>query len=154
MSTENFAGNIIASLASLPDFLRKPILAKRMAEFFALPDPEKQEIIRNALEAGPDVDFGRFEKLFRTWLEVLAELPQDRRSELIGAYAAEIAQNPERLIACNMDAIYGVVLTLNPGHRDSVAASVRDAVSVLGERDRKTIGMIVPDAAQKSVGIC
>jgi len=34
MSEENFAGNIIINLASLPDFLRKPILKKRMMEFF------------------------------------------------------------------------------------------------------------------------
>ena len=153
MATENFAGNIIVSLASLPDFLRKPILTKRMTEFFALPEPEKQEIIRNALEAGPSVDFGRFEKLFRTWLEVLAGLPQDRRAELVGAYAAEISQNPKRLVAFNMDAVYGIFLTLSPDQQESVASSVRDAVSALGARDQRTIRMIVPDAAQRRVGI-
>ncbi len=153
VTTENFAGSIIVSLASLPDFLRKPMLTKRMTEFFELPEPEKQEIIRNALEAGPTVDFGRFEKLFRTWLEILAGLPQERRSELVGAYAAEISRSPERLVAFNMDAIYGIFLTLGPDQQESVASSVRDAVSALGARDQRTIRMIVPDAAQRSVGI-
>lgn len=153
VTTENFAGSIIVSLASLPDFLRKPMLTKRMTEFFELPEPEKQEIIRNALEAGPTVDFGRFEKLFRTWLEILAGLPQEQRSELVGAYAAEISRSPERLVAFNMDAIYGIFLTLGPDQQESVASSVRDAVSALGARDQRTIRMIVPDAAQRSVGI-
>ena len=35
MSEDNFAGNIIVNLASLPDFLRTPILKKRMIEFFS-----------------------------------------------------------------------------------------------------------------------
>jgi hypothetical protein len=40
MVGENFAGNIIINLANLPDFLRNPILKKRMIEFFSLPDSE------------------------------------------------------------------------------------------------------------------
>jgi len=42
MVEENFAGNIIINLASLPDFLRNPILKKRMIEFFSLSEPEKK----------------------------------------------------------------------------------------------------------------
>ena len=41
MVGENFAGNIIINLANLPDFLRNPILKKRMIEFFSLPDADK-----------------------------------------------------------------------------------------------------------------
>ncbi|NQZ55235.1 MAG: hypothetical protein HRS51_01885, partial [Candidatus Nitrosopelagicus sp.] len=52
LSEPNYAGNIIINLASLPDFLRKPILKKRMMEFFPMSEPEKSEIINNALEAG------------------------------------------------------------------------------------------------------
>ena len=51
LSEPNYAGNIIINLASLPDFLRKPILKKRMMEFFSMSEPEKSEIINNALEA-------------------------------------------------------------------------------------------------------
>ena len=47
LSEENFAGNIIVNLASLPDFLRTPILKKRMAEFFSMNDSEKIEIINH-----------------------------------------------------------------------------------------------------------
>ena len=53
LSEPNYAGNIIINLASLPDFLRKPILKKRMTEFFSMSEPEKSEIINNALDAGP-----------------------------------------------------------------------------------------------------
>ena len=72
MSEPNFAGNIIVNLASLPDFLRTPILKKRMTEFFIKNDTDKAEIITNALEAGPTIPFPNFSKLFKTWLEAVS----------------------------------------------------------------------------------
>ena len=66
MSEPNFAGNIIVNLASLPDFLRTPILKKRMTEFFSKNDEEKAEIIVNALNAGP-VTLGTPMTLDGTW---------------------------------------------------------------------------------------
>ena len=68
MSEDNFAGNIIVNLASLPDFLRVPILKKRMIEFFSKDESDKKEIIYNALEAGPTIPFLNFSKLFKSWL--------------------------------------------------------------------------------------
>ena len=65
MSEPNYAGNIIVVLANLPDFLRTPILKKRMVEFFAMSDPEKKQLINNALEAGPAIPFPNFSKLFK-----------------------------------------------------------------------------------------
>ena len=57
MAEPNYAGNIIVVLANLPDFLRTPILKKRMVEFFAMSDPEKKQLVINALEAGPTIPF-------------------------------------------------------------------------------------------------
>ena len=155
MAGENFAGNIIASLAGLPDFLRRPILTKRMTEFFAMPHDEKIEIIENALEAGPTVDFDRFEKLFKTWLEILAGLPPEQRAELVGAYVSEIAHHPEKLVAFNMDAIFGIFLTLRQDQRDSIAGSVRDVIYGIddGGKALRRIRLVVPDLAQEHMGI-
>ena len=69
MSEPNFAGNIIVNLASLPDFLRTPILKKRMTEFFSKNDDDKAEIIVNALNAGP-VSLGSTMTLDGTWVIV------------------------------------------------------------------------------------
>jgi len=51
LTEPNYAGNIIVILANLPDFLRKPILKKRMSEFYSMPDQEQNVLIENALEA-------------------------------------------------------------------------------------------------------
>ena len=50
------------------------ILKKRMIEFFTLGEPEKNEVINNALEAGPTIPFPNFSKLFKTWLKILTTL--------------------------------------------------------------------------------
>jgi len=91
MIEENFAGNIIINLASLPDFLRNPILKKRMVEFFSLSEPEKKEIINNALEAGPTIPFPNFSKLFKSWLKILATLSEEQRDGLFSAYIIEVS---------------------------------------------------------------
>ena len=153
MAGENFAGNIIVSLASLPDFLRKPILTKRMKEFFTMSDVEKKEIIENALSAGPTVDYARFEKLFKTWLEVLAAIPDEQRVDIIRWYVTDIAQDPEKLIAFNMDAILGIFLTLNQNEQKIIASSVHNVVSDLDGGSARVIKLVVPDGAQQRLGI-
>ena len=45
MSEENYAGNIIISLANMPDFLRTPILKKRITEFYTLDEVEQNFMI-------------------------------------------------------------------------------------------------------------
>ena len=102
MSHENFAGNIIVNLANLPDFLRKPILRKRMNEFFTLSSLDQLEIINNALEAGPTIPFPNFAKLFSTWLEILAAMPEKDKMTLVSAYIFEILKDPHKLILFNL----------------------------------------------------
>jgi len=95
LSEPNYAGNIIVVLANLPDFLRTPILKKRMIEFFAMDDLEKKQLVNNALEAGPTIPFPNFAKLFKTWLEILTVLPEDQRIGLFSAYITAISEYPQ-----------------------------------------------------------
>ena len=88
MSEENYAGNIIISLANMPDFLRTPILKKRITEFYTLDEVEQKNIVYNALQAAPDIPFPNFGKLFGTWLKVMAELPQENQIQMFASYAA------------------------------------------------------------------
>jgi len=151
--SENFAGNIIVSLASLPDFLRQPILKKRMNEFFVMSHDEKHEIITNALRAGPEVGYFRLEKLLRTWLDVLVTLPEAQRTEMISMYVKEAARRPSDIIAFNLDAMFGIFLTLGADHREAIAASVRQAVDGLDARETRIFRLVVPDVARSNMGI-
>ena len=112
MSEENFAGNIIVNLASLPDFLRTPILKKRMIEFDSKSESEKTEIINNALEAGPSIPFLNFSKLFKSWLKIIASISEEHREGMFLAYIRQSLLSPEKLIAFNLDGILEIFLQL------------------------------------------
>ena len=149
MVGENFAGNIIVNLANLPEFLRNPILKKRMIEFFSLSDPEKQEIINNALEAGPTIPFPNFSKLFKTWLKILATLSEEQRMGLFSAYIVEVSQSPQKLIAFNLDGILEIFLTLETNEKEIIAGTIKKIINNMdGERKRKIL-IIIPDNAKK-----
>ena len=153
MVGENFAGNIIVNLANLPDFLRNPILKKRMMEFFTLSEPEKNEIINNALEAGPTIPFPNFSKLFKTWLKILTTLSEDQRKGLFSAYITEISQSPQKLITFNLDGILEIFLTLDENERQILSNTIKSIINSLDEQRKRKILIVIPDNAKKHLRI-
>ncbi len=153
MSTENFAGNIIVNLANLPDFLRKPILKKRISEFFGLSEVEKNEIINNALEAGPTIPFPNFSKLFKTWLEILTTFSEEQRQQVFVAYIDEILKNPEKLILFNLDGILEIFMSLEKNQQEIISQTVKNIVSKLNEKEIKILMIIIPNNAKKSLNL-
>ena len=149
MDGENFAGNIIVSLANLPDFLRNPILKKRMVEFFSLSEPEKKEIINNALEAGPTIPFPSFSKLFKTWLKILATLTEEQREGLFSEYITEVSQSPQKLIAFNLDGILEIFLTLEESEKEILSDSIKKIIRDLDGNQRRRLMIVIPDNAKE-----
>ncbi|MCA9811958.1 MAG: hypothetical protein KC483_03740 [Nitrosarchaeum sp.] len=153
MVEQNFAGNIIVNLANLPDFLRKPILKKRMMEFFSLSEPEKKEIINNALEAGPTIPFPNFSKLFKTWLEILATIPEEQREGLFFAYIDEIIHLPQKLITFNLDGILEIYLLLDAEKKRIIAQTIKNIVNSLEDKKRRRLLLVIPDNAKEHLNI-
>lgn len=149
MVGENFAGNIIVNLANLPDFLRNPILKKRMIEFFALSDPEKKEIINNALEAGPTIPFPNFSKLFKTWLKILTTLTEEQREGLFSEYIIEVSESPQKLIAFNLDGILEIFITLEENEKEILSNTIKKIISNLDENQKRKLMIVIPDNAKK-----
>jgi len=131
LSEPNYAGNIIIILANLPDFLRKPILKKRMMEFFSMSDPEKSEIINNALDAGPTIPFPNFSKLFKTWLEVLCTVSEENRYTMFSNYIKHIINSPQKIIAFNLDGILEIFQRLAQANLDIISISNQKVVKKL-----------------------
>ncbi len=153
MSHENFAGNIIVNLASLPDFLRRPILKKRMIEFFGLPPTEQSEIIYNAFDAGPTIPFPNFAKLFSTWLEILATFTEEQRHEIFSAYISVATLNPQKLIEFNLDGILEIYLNLREEEQNVLAHTVREIIDELDDSKIRVLMMIIPDNAKRMLGL-
>ena len=148
MSEPNFAGNIIVNLASLPDFLRTPILKKRMVEFFSKEESDKKEIICNALEAGPTIPFLNFSKLFKSWLKIIANLPEEHREGMFLAYIKQSLLNPEKLIAFNLDGILEMFLQLEENEKETIAKTIQKIIGSLNEQERKRILIMIPNNAK------
>ena len=149
MSEPNFAGNIIVNLASLPDFLRTPILKKRMTEFFSKNDDDKAEIIVNALNAGPTIPFPNFSKLFRTWLEVLAEINIENREDMFSNYFRHILKSPEKIILFNLDAIFEIFLQMDKEKQKILISSIKNAFDRLDKESKRKMNLLAPDSAKK-----
>ena len=148
MSEPNFAGNIIVNLASLPDFLRTPILKKRMTEFFSKNEDDKAEIIVNALNAGPTIPFPNFSKLFKTWLEVLAEINVENREDMFSNYFRHILKSPEKIILFNLDAIFEIFLQVDKEKQQILISSIKNVFDRLDEESKRKMNLLTPDSAR------
>ena len=152
LSEENFAGNIIVNLASLPDFLRTPILKKRMTEFFSMNTSEKTEIINNALEAGPTFPFPNFSKLFKTWLEVLCTITEENRSDMFSNYFEQIMKKPQKIILFNLDGILEIFLSLDDSKQKVLSNSIRNVFERLDVESQRKMTLLTPEIAKKVIG--
>ena len=152
LSEDNFAGNIIVNLANLPDFLRTPILKKRMLEFFSMNEYEKAEIITNALEAGPTIPFPNFAKLFKTWLEVLSTVSEDNRFDMFSNYLKQIIKEPQRIILFNLDGIFEIFLSLEVSRQQILIKSIKSAFDSLDEESKRRMILLTPESSKNLFG--
>ena len=152
LSEPNYAGNIIINLASLPDFLRKPILKKRMTEFFSMSDSEKSEIINNALEAGPTIPFPNFSKLFKTWLEVLCAISEENRYDMFSNYIKHIINSPQKIIVFNLDGILEIFLSLGQSNQDTISISIQNVIKSLDQDSKRKLVLLIPENAKNVIG--
>ena len=153
MSEDNFAGNIIVNLASLPDFLRTPILKKRMVEFFSKDELDKKEIINNALEAGPTIPFLNFSKLFKSWLKIIANLSEEHREGMFVAYITQSLLSPEKLISFNLDGILEIFLQLEENEKETISKTIKKIIENLSDEERKKILIMIPNNAKNHLKI-
>ena len=153
MSEDNFAGNNIVNLASLPDFLRTPILKKRMVEFFSKDELDKKEIINNALEAGPTIPFLNFSKLFKSWLKIIANLSEEHREGMFVAYITQSLLSPEKLISFNLDGILEIFLQLEENEKETISKTIKKIIGNLSDEERKKILIMIPNNAKNHLKI-
>jgi hypothetical protein len=153
VSHPNYAGNIIVILANLPDFLRKPILQKRLEEFFTLSAPDRREMISNALEAGPTIPFPSFAKLFTTWLDTVAGISEEKRTTIFSAYIYEIISNPQKIILYNLDGIWEIFVSLEVQKKESITNSLRRIILGLDLEQKRRLCLLMPQNARMHIGI-
>lgn len=145
------AGNIIQILANLPDFLRRPMLQKRLTEFFDMDERDKQETIALALSAAATIDPVKLSVLVKTWLEVLAGFDASQRTAIFSTYCRQIILQPESLQKLNMLALTATFMSLAEKERQVLADSLKEVLFSLPNRDR--LLALVPEQTKKALSL-
>lgn len=145
------AGNIIQILANLPDFLRKPMLQKRLSEFFDMDQRERQETIALALSAAPTIDPAKLSVLVKTWLEVLAGFDSRQRTAMFSTYCRQILLQPEPLQKLNFQSLTETFLSLSEKDRRVLEDSFKEVLFSLPNRERLLV--LIPEPTKKAIGL-
>ncbi len=112
-SGSNAAVNIIHILADLPDFLREPVLRKKLQEFYIYDESDKRETISTALTAASSFEANKLNVLVKSWMEVLSELDTGRILTMLTLYCDEILKDRSVLEKLNFDSVVQAFITLD-----------------------------------------
>jgi hypothetical protein len=145
------AGNIIQILANLPDFLRKPMLQKRLREFFDMSEADRRETIALALSAAHTIDPAKLSVLVKTWLEVLAEFDANERSMIFGTYCRQILEQPESLQKLDFQSLTGTFMSLGERQKEILADTLKEVL--LGLPRRKEVLALIPEHPKRALGL-
>ncbi|HEX9678067.1 hypothetical protein [Nitrososphaera sp.] len=145
------AGNIIQILANLPDFLRRPMLQKRLKEFFDMGEQERQDTIALALSAAPTIEPAKLSVLVKTWLEVLAGFEASQRTAIFSTYCKQILLQPESLQKLNFQTLTAMFLSLGERERQILADSFKEVLFSLPKRERLLAQ--IPEQSKKALGL-
>ena len=121
-------------------------------EFFSMSEPEKSEIINNALEAGPTIPFPNFSKPFKTWLEVLCAISEENRYTMFSNYIKHIINSPQKIIAFNLDGILEIFLSLEQANQEIISISIQKVVKNLEQDSKRKLILLFPENAKKIIG--
>lgn len=146
---DSAAGNIIQILASLPDFLRKPMMQGRVREFFTMSEENKRETIAMALEAAPGIGQDKLAVLVQTWLEVVSELEPAKRSELFGVYAGQVLARRASVQRLNFESLVGAFQSLGAEQQAAITDSLHETLFSLPKRQE--IISLLPEQALRAL---
>lgn len=139
------ASNIIHILANLPDFLREPILRKKLKEFYIFDESDKRETIAMALNAASSIQAEKLAVLAKTWMDVLSDFDTSRIVLMLRLYCEEILNDHSVLEKLNIDCLIHAFMTLDEVKKQKLIDCLKEAMLSVPNR-HKIIGMM-PTAA-------
>ena len=148
-SPDHATENIIQTLVELPEFLRKPILERRVKEFFSLSIQDKYEMVSGILDAVPSFETKKISSLVKTWLLVLSNLDSVLIVEMFRLYCHEISNSPEIVQKIPMEEIIKMFSVLESTQRKKIADCIKEAI--LSFPDTSKIVNLIPESGLKAL---
>jgi len=145
------AGNIIQILASLPDFLRKPMLQNKLKEFYSMSDEDRRETISLALSGASGIDPAKLSVLFRTWLEILSDFDAEMRAIMFQTYCKQILASPRSIERLDFRSLTATFLSLDQNRRERITDSLKEVLFSLPNRNE--LLRMVPEDSLIAAGL-
>jgi len=130
------AVNIIYILADLPDFLREPVLRKKLQEFYMFDESDKRETISTALTAASSFEANKLNVLVKSWMEVLSELDTGRILTMLTLYCDEILKGSSVLEKLNFDSVVQAFMTLDEVKKEKFIYCLKEAMFSVPNRHK------------------
>lgn len=147
----NPAVNIIHILANLPDFLREPVLRKKLQEFYIYDESDKRETISTALTAASSIEAKKLNELVKSWMEVLSELDTDRILTMLTLYCDEILKDRSVLQNLNFESVVQAFMTLDEVKKVKFIYCLKEAMFSVPNRHK--IIQVLPTTAREILEI-
>jgi hypothetical protein len=147
----NAAVNIMHILLDLPDFLREPVLRKKLHEFYIYDESDKRETISTALNAASSIEPKKLNELVKSWMEVLSELDTGRILTMLTLYCDEILKDRSVLQNLNFESVVQAFMTLDEAKKVKFIYCLKEAMFSVPNRHK--IIQMLPTTAREILEI-
>jgi hypothetical protein len=148
---QNVSGNILHIVANLPDFLRKPIMLKKLNEFYSLNHSSKYEMISMILRGSSSIESNILYLLIKTWLQILAELENVKITEIFRIYCEVLFTDPTFFEKLNIQPLINAYLELENKHKEKLSDCLKEVIFLFPNRTE--IFKAIPKSTLEQIGI-
>ena len=131
---QNASRDILQIVSNLPDFLRKPIILKKLEEFYSLNESGKYETISLILRGTSSIEPIKLYPLIKTWLHILAELESAKVTEIFRIYCEFFVLNPTFFEKLNIQPLIDVFLKLEDRNKEKLSDCLKEVFFLFPNR--------------------
>jgi hypothetical protein len=128
------SADILQIVANLPDFLRKPIIVKKLNEFYSLDHPGKYETISMILRGSSSIESKKLYLLIKTWLQILTELESNKITEIFRIYCEVLIVNPTFFEKLNIEPLVDAYLKLEDKNKRKLSDCLKEVIFLFPNR--------------------
>jgi hypothetical protein len=132
---QNASRDILQIVSNLPDFLRKPIILKKLHEFYSLSERDKYETISLILRGTCSLESTKLYPLIKTWLHILAELETVKVTEIFRIYCEFFLLNPTFFEKLNIQPLIDVFLKLENRKKEKLSDCLKEVFFLFPNRN-------------------
>jgi hypothetical protein len=126
--------DILQIVANLPDFLRKPIIVKKLDEFYSLDEPSKYETISMILRGSSSIESNKLFLLIKTWLQILTELESNEVTDIFRIYCEVLLVNRTFFEKLNIQPLVDAYLKLENKNKNKLSDCLKEVFFLFPNR--------------------